>query len=88
MTYFGVASVAAIILICYLIGEIVKATGIDNKWIPCIVGTCGGLLGVVALYVMPDFPAQDIINALAVGIASGLAATGSNELVQQLKGDS
>lgn len=35
---FGIASVAGITVICYLIGRIIKATGLDNKWIPCIVG--------------------------------------------------
>ncbi|MEE1497332.1 MAG: enolase, partial [Clostridium sp.] len=35
-------------------------------------------------FVMPDFPAQDVINAAAVGIASGLAATGINQAVKQL----
>lgn len=80
----GVAGVAAITVICFLIGQIVKATNAPNEWIPCIVGACGGVLGVVALYVVPEFPAQDIINAVAVGIVSGLAATGGNELFKQL----
>ena len=34
---------------------------------------------------MPDFPAQDILTALAVGIVSGLAATGANQVGKQLK---
>ena len=38
---FGIASVAGITVICYLIGQIIKATGLNNKWIPCIVGTGG-----------------------------------------------
>ena len=80
----GVAGVAAITVICFLVGQIVKATNAPNEWIPCIVGVCGGVLGVVALYVVPEFPAQDIINAVAVGIVSGLAATGGNELFKQL----
>ena len=87
MEFMGVAGVAAIAIICYLIGAIVKATAIDNKWIPCIVGACGGALGASALYIMPEFPAQDIINAIAVGIVSGLAATGGNELFKQIKGE-
>ena len=41
----GVATVAAIIVICYLIGMIVKATALDNKWIPIICGVCGGIIG-------------------------------------------
>lgn len=87
MEIMGVAGVAAISIICYLIGAIVKATKIDNKWIPCIVGAFGGALGAVALYIMPEFPAQDIINAIAVGIVSGLAATGGNELFKQITGN-
>lgn len=35
---FGITSVAAITVICYLIGLIVKASGLDNKYIPAIVG--------------------------------------------------
>ena len=42
---FGIASVAGITVICYLIGQIIKATGLDNKWIPCTVGTAGAALG-------------------------------------------
>ena len=87
MEFMGVAGVAAIAIICYLIGAIVKATAIDNKWIPCIVGVFGGALGAAALYIMPECPAQDIINAIAVGIVSGLAATGGNELFKQIKGE-
>ena len=33
---------------------------------------------------LPDFPAQDPLTALAVGIVSGLAATGVNQVAKQL----
>ena len=42
ISIFGIAGVAAITVICYLIGQGVKASGLDNKWIPVIVGACGG----------------------------------------------
>lgn len=84
---FGIASVAAITVIAFLIGQIIKATKLDNKWIPVICGIIGGVLGVVGMNVMPDFPATDIITAVAVGIVSGLAATGVNEAVNHLKGE-
>lgn len=84
---FGIASVAGITVICYLIGQIIKATGLDNKWIPCIVGVAGAALGAAGLYVMPDFPATEPLTAVAVGIVSGLAATGVNQLGKQLKED-
>ena len=83
---FGIAGVATITVICYLIGQIVKVTGLDNKWIPCIVGLSGGILGVAGLAVMPDFPAGDVLTAVAVGIVSGLAATGVNQAVKQIGG--
>ena len=75
MEMIGIASVAAITVIAYLIGEGIKVTGLDNKWIPVICGICGGALGVVGMKIMPDFPATDYITAVAVGIVSGLAAT-------------
>ena len=82
MDFRGVASVIGITVICYLVGVIARATAIDNKWIPVIVGVSGAALGVVGMYVIADFPAADVINALAVGIVSGLAATGANQITK------
>lgn len=82
---FGIASVAGITVICYLVGMLVKASTLDNKWIPIIVGSAGGILGILGLYIMPDFPAGEWITAAAVGIVSGLAATGVNQVAKQLK---
>lgn len=82
---FGIASVAGITVICYLAAMAVKATEVDNKWLPVICGAIGAILGVVGMRYMPDFPAKDIINALSVGIVSGLAATGINQVFKQLK---
>ena len=82
---FGIASVAAITVIAYLVGMAAKdVTIVEDKWIPVIVGVTGMILGVVGLYVMPDFPAKDVINAAAIGIVSGLAATGINQIGKQL----
>ena len=81
---FGIAGVAAITVIAYLIGSAVKATSLNNRWIPSICGTVGGILGVLAIRIMPDFPATDYITAVAVGIVSGLAATGVNQIGKQL----
>lgn len=85
---FGIVGVAAITVICYLIGLSVKVLPLDDKYIPMIVGICGAILGVIG-YVsgMPDFPAQDMITAVAVGIVSGLAATGADQIKKQMKGE-
>ena len=82
-----IATVAAITVICYLIGMGCKASGKIDKWIPVIVGAIGAALGVIGMHTVPDFPATDILNALAVGIASGLASTGVNQIVKQLSQD-
>ena len=81
----GIASVAAITVLCYLFGMIVRASGLDNKWIPIVCGVAGGLLGLLGMAVMPAFPAEDVITALAVGIVSGLAATGADQIRKQMK---
>lgn len=80
MDFTGVATVIGITVVCYLVGMIAKNTSIENKWIPVIVGIAGAILGVVGMYVMENFPATDVINALAVGIASGLASTGADQV--------
>lgn len=83
---FGVASVAAVTVICYLVGLVVKASPWNNdKYIPIACGLVGGVLGVAALYLgLPDFPAGDPLTAVAVGIVSGLAATGVDQAVRQI----
>lgn len=83
----GIAGVASITVICLLAAQGVKATSLDNKWLPLICGLLGGFLGVAGLYVMPDYPADNIITAIAVGIVSGLAATGANQVYKQLLKD-
>lgn len=87
MELLGITGIAAITIICYLIAEGIKATALDNKWLPVICGFLGGCLGVVAMRVMPDFPGTDILTSIAIGIVSGLAATGAHQIGKQLGGD-
>lgn len=82
---FGIGAVVAITVIAYLIGMGCKSVEkLDNKFIPVICGFVGAILGVVGMYTMPDFPAKDILNAVAIGIVSGLASTGANQVGKQL----
>ena len=81
----GIVSVAAITVICYLVGMCVKSTAIiKENFIPPICGAVGAILGVIGLYTMPDFPAADVLNAVAVVIVSGLAAVGVNQVGKQI----
>ena len=86
MEIMGITSVAAITVLCYLVAAMVKATKLDNKWLPTICGVCGAIMGAVSLRIMPDYPAEDIITAIAVGIVSGFAATGVDQAIKQLQG--
>ena len=80
----GIAALPVITVICFLAAEAVKATTLDNKWLPIICGALGGILGVVAMFIMPDFPGHDYLTAIAIGIVSGLAATGAHQIYKQL----
>ena len=83
----GITGVAAITVICLLIGQGVKVSPLNSAYIPLLCGVAGGILGVAAMFIMPDFPATDYITAAAVGIVSGLAATGANQVRKQLGSD-
>ena len=82
---FGIAGVACITVICYLAALAIKQTPLANKWLPTICGALGAVLGPVCMAWVPDFPAGDPVTAVAVGIVSGLAATGADQLAKQLK---
>ena len=81
---WGIQAIPVITVIVFLIAEAVKATPLDNKWLPVICGATGGILGIVAMFLMPEFPAKDYLTAAAVGIVSGLAATGMHQVYKQL----
>ena len=87
MQYVGIPS---IIIICYLIGEIFKLmilkTKTKYKYLPIIVGTTGGLLGLLAYYISPNIVlnVDNPFIATSLGIVSGLASTGSYEVITRL----
>lgn len=56
------------------------------KLIPVIALVIGGVLGVVVFIIEPQLIiANNIWVALIVGMASGLSATGTNQVFKQLK---
>ena len=79
----GIVAIPVITVIVFLVVEAVKATPLDNKWMPVIAGGFGGVLGVVAMFVMTDFPGSDPLTAIAIGIVSGLGATGAHQVYKQ-----
>ena len=84
MDILGIAALPVITVICYGVAEVIKATALDNKWLPPICIVLGGILGVVALKVAPDLiPAKDILSAIAIGIVSGGFATTIHQTIKQ-----
>lgn len=87
MEYVGIPS---IIIICYLVGELFKLLILKKKskykYIPIIVGITGGILGVISYYISPNIVlnVESPLVAISIGILSGLASTGSNELIKQI----
>lgn len=86
MDITSIGTSIAIVVICYLVGLGAKIVPqVKDNYIPVIVGAVGGMLGVAGMYVISDFPAHDVMTAVAVGIMSGLASTGVNQVYKQVK---
>lgn len=86
MDITSVSTVVAIVVITYMIGYAAKQIPqVKDNYIPIIVGVAGAILGVIGMYVIPNYPANDILNAIAVGIVSGLSSTGVNQIYKQVK---
>ncbi len=76
----------AIVVLCYLVGATFKAINNEtlNKFIPIICGFVGGALGVIVFKTIPGYiPAENWLMALAIGIVSGFASTGINQVYKQ-----
>ena len=77
----------AIVVICYLIGFACKTIGNEkiDSFIPVICGISGAILGVAMFLTIPEYIAADNwAEAVAIGIVSGFAATGVNQIYKQL----
>lgn len=80
----GVEGVAFLVIMCLLVGLIVKNTGLDNKWIPTICGVFGAAMSAFAFACGVDVHASNYFEAVAIGIVSGLGSVGCHQLVKQL----
>lgn len=87
--YLELISVPAIAAIVYWVIALVKYAVNDNetfkRFIPIIAAVLGAVLGVVAFFAIPSIvPAENVFVAIIIGGASGLTATGANQIVKQL----
>ena len=85
MDFGTLGSVVGITVICYLASLAAEAASLKDKWTSVICGGLGGILGVLGFFFMPDYPAGDVLSAIAVGIVSGMAALGSRQIIGRKK---
>ncbi len=82
------ATIPIITAVVFAIMEVLK-TSIKkdkfNNFIPLISCFLGGVLGVIAFFIAPEFiETQNAFMAFVMGLFSGLVATGSNQIVKQM----
>ena len=86
-----IISVPAIATIVYwtvnLIKYAVKNNEIFKRFIPLISAGLGAVLGLACYYIVPEIIfASNVLVAIITGGASGLSATGTNQIIKQLGG--
>lgn len=85
-----IASVPAIAAVVYWVVNLIKYTTKYNEklltFVPLISAVLGVACGVIAFFAIPDImPTDNIFVAVVLGGASGLTATGFNQIIKQLK---
>ncbi len=78
-------AIPIIVVICYIAITAIKSTKIESRWYPIISCAIGMIAAVAMYYILPDFiGATSLVVAVISGGVSGLAATGSNQVLKQL----
>lgn len=93
LTELSFITVPIIVSIVYfVISAIKKATGYNEKFlrvIPIVAAAMGVVLGIVFFLIAPEeiTMAKSLWSAAFIGGASGLAATGTNQMIKQLSSE-
>lgn len=87
--FIQAVSVPVIAAIVYVVINIIKGIVNGNekfmRLIPLISCVLGAVLGVIAFYGVPELTiASNVFAAIVIGGASGLTATGTNQVIKQL----
>ncbi len=87
--YIELISVPVIVGIVYAVIEAIKKAVNSNetflRFVPLVSLALGVICGIVAYYALPGYiEASNVWVALLIGGASGLSATGTNQIIKQL----
>ncbi len=86
-----IVTIPVIVAIVYAVmavyGKLVAdKAAVWTSLIPVWAGLLGTVLGVVAYYLVPEaMPADNVLMAVLLGLSSGLAATGADQVYKQIK---
>jgi len=86
---YAFITVPVITSIVYAIIDIIKTATNNNekflKFVPLIACVLGIICGVICFYCVPGvLETTNVFVAIVIGAASGLAATGTNQVIKQL----
>lgn len=81
-------SVPAIAAVVYFVVELIKYTTNKSekvlRLVPLISAVLGLACGLICFYLVPSImPTNNVVVALVIGAASGLTATGFNQIIKQ-----
>ena len=87
--YLELISVPAIAAVVYWVINLIKYAVGENetfkRFIPIVAAVLGAVCGVVCYFAIPTIvPAENLLVAIVIGGASGLTATGANQVFKQL----
>ncbi len=87
--YLNLISVPAIAAVVYWVINLIKYTVGEKeafkRFIPLIATGLGVICGVICYFAIPSIiPADNVLIAIVIGGASGLTATGTNQIIKQL----
>ena len=87
--YLELISIPSIVIFVYLTIDILKSIVGDRegfkRFIPLLAAALGMLAGLISYLFIPQVvPTDNIFMAIIIGAASGLTATGTNQIVKQL----
>lgn len=82
------ASVPAIAAVVYFAVELIKYTTKYSekvkRAVPLISAVLGVACGLICFYLVPNImPTNNVVVAVVIGAASGLTATGFNQIIKQ-----
>lgn len=88
--YLNLISVPAIAAVVYWVINITKhivgENETFNRFIPLIATGLGVVCGVICFFFIPSIiPAENVLVAIVIGGASGLTATGANQIIKQIR---